>query len=143
MLCLYTVAFYVALSQILLLSWIIFGFIVSKYVLPFPFFDSMNIIIMGALELLVLSSTGHMRHKEESKLVSDLLAILHPWRSEYGIIAKLRKSRGKFIIGDSLQEKSVTCYCILLEKITPGYDLGTRSLSTFTDIESDDEAPDV
>eukprot|EP00956_Cyclotella_meneghiniana_P038886 scaffold161696_cov70-Cyclotella_meneghiniana.AAC.2 len=91
----------------------------------------------------VLTGTGHMRHREESKLVSDLLAILHPWRSEYGIVAKLRKSRGKFIIGDNSQEKSVSCYCILLEKITPGYDLGTLSLSSFTDIESDDETPDV
>ena len=115
----------------------------SKYFLPFPFFNSINIIVMGSLELLVLTGTGHMRHREESKLVSDLLAILHPWRSEYGIVAKLRKSRGKFIIGDNSQEKSVSCYCILLEKITPGYDLGTLSLSSFTDIESDDETPDV
>eukprot|EP00956_Cyclotella_meneghiniana_P028427 scaffold65997_cov22-Cyclotella_meneghiniana.AAC.1 len=82
------------------------AFRVSKYFLPFPFFNSINIIVMGSLELLVLTGTGHMRHREESKLVSDLLAILHPWRSEYGIVAKLRKSRGKFIIGDNSQEKS-------------------------------------
>ncbi|KAL3804559.1 hypothetical protein ACHAWO_005454 [Cyclotella atomus] len=137
------VTFYVALSQACLLAWIIIGFLVSKYILSFPFFSPVALCVLGTFELLVLSGTGRMLHREESKLISDLLALLHPWTEEYGIVAKMRKSRGKFRVGDNGKEKSITCYCIVLEKITPGLDIGTVSLSSFTDIESDDENVDV
>jgi hypothetical protein len=137
------VTFYVALSQACLLAWIVIGFLVSKYVLSYPFFSPVALCVLGTFELLVLSGTGQLLHRQESKLISDLLALLHPWRDEYGIVAKMRKSRGKFTIGDSGKEKSITCYCIVLEKITPGLDIGTVSLTSFTDIESDDENVDV
>jgi hypothetical protein len=119
------------------------GFFVSKYAVSFPFFDPVALCVMGAFELVVLSGMGQMLHREESRLASDLLALLYPWRDEYGIIAKMRKSRGKFRTDDDGNEKSITCYCIVLEKITPALDLGTVSLSSFTDIESDDENMDI
>lgn len=110
----------------------------SKYVVSFPFFHPITLCVMGTFEMLVLAGTGRMLHREESRLVSDLLALLHPWRDEYGVVAKMRKSRGKFSRRDGEKEKSTMCYCIVLEKITPGHDLGTLSLSSITDIESDD-----
>ena len=132
-----------ALSQALLLAWIVIGFLVSKYVIYFPFFSPVSLAVLGSFELLVLSGAGRLQNREESRLISDVLALLHPMRDDYGIIAKMRKSRGKFVVDESGHEKSITCYCIVLEKITPGLDIGTISLSSFTDIESDEENLDI
>lgn len=131
---------------------IVLGFFVSKYAsTKFPFFNPITLCVLGTFEVVVLFSSGNALYREESKLVAELLELLRPWRDDYGIVAKVRKTRGRSRTnntgrsGRSNNDKdnSSLYYCIVLEKITPGIDVDTVSLSSLTDIESvaDDKNP--
>jgi hypothetical protein len=129
-----------AFFQACLLAFVVLAFFLSRYTSRFPFFNPVTLCIIGVFEVIVLSGSGHVLRREESKLVADLLALLYPWRDEYGVVAKVRKSRGRCgTHSNTVNDKSVVYYCILLEKILLGTDVDTVSVSSHTDLESDAE----
>ena len=71
----------------------------------------------------------------------ELLELFVNWRQEYGIIAKIRKTRGHVIEDENREDKKAsTCYCLVLEKMGPDDEIDTVSMSTFTDMESEIES---
>ena len=130
-----------ALFQSCMFTAIVLGFFLSKYMNGKTFFNPITLIVLTTLEFLVLSQSSRLLKREENTLVKDLLELLHPWRDEYGIIAKMRKTRGQFQLGNREgKQKSSLYYCLLLEKIGPDTDMDTVSLSNITEIESDAES---
>merc|ERR1719253_2136338 len=102
------------------------------------FFNPITLSILVFLELCVLIQSARYFQREESKLKNDLLGVLHPWQQQYGIVAKMRKTRGRF--GDDGDgKKSSMHYCLVLDKMDPEHD-DTASVSTFTEMVSDVES---
>mmetsp|Transcript_11375 Transcript_11375/g.20536 ORF Transcript_11375/g.20536 Transcript_11375/m.20536 type:complete len:223 (-) Transcript_11375:248-916(-) len=120
---------------------LIFGFVSSLYTDVTIFLNPVTLGILGTLVLVVNYRSGRFFQQEENTLNKKLLEILHPWRQEYSIVAKLRKTRGQ--IGGSVDGRdsegkiSSVYYCLVLEKRGPEDDIDTISLSTFTDMESE------
>lgn len=125
----------VAMFQACLFLVIMLGFLFSKY-MNRSFFNPITILVLGTLELGVLAQSARFLKREETRLIMELLKLLHPWRQEYGIIAKVRKTKGQITEG----KKSSTHYCLVLEKMGPDRDIDTASVSTFTQMESDIES---
>lgn len=113
------------------------GFFLSKY-MQTPLFSPIALVVLGSLEFAVLLQSGRFLIREEKKLVNELIQLLHPWRQEYGIIAKMRKTKGKLIGAENREGRnSSTHYCLVLDKSRPDHDADTVSLSNFTEMESD------
>lgn len=130
----------VALFQACLFLVVMIGFILSRTI-AVAFFNPISLGILGTLELVFLSQFGRFFQREEIRLKDGLLQLTHPWRQQYGIIANVRKSRGR--IGEDgvgKQSSSPIYYCLLLERSESGRSVDTISLSTHTDIESDIES---
>ena len=122
---------------------VLLGFFLSKYLYMKgrTFFNPITLTVLSTLEILVLSVSSRLLKREEITLIKDLLELLHPWREEYGIVAKMRKTRGQFQEGSREgKQKSSLYYCLLLEKIGPDTDIDTVSLSEMTEMESDVES---
>lgn len=126
---------------------IVIGFFLSRYLVSngrLTFFNPITLVVLGSLELGVLSQCGRFFQREESTLKKDLLDLFHPWRQEYGVIAKVRKTRGQIadIAREGEKKRSSNYYCLVLEKRGPDDDIDTVGLSTseITDIESDVES---
>jgi len=122
----------VALFQFWWLSTIIIGFFISKYLVNF-FFHPITLAVFAALEFCVLYWSGRLHRREEMILSQNLLALFHPWRQEYGIIAKMRKVTGLIAVESGVGKVAATYYCLVLEKATPANDIDTLSLSGRTD----------
>ena len=129
----------VALFQTCLILAVLLGYFFSQYkhdVGDGAFLNPVTLAVIGALELGVLFLSARYFQREELDLKRDLLELIHPWRGRYGVMARLRKTRGN--IGEG--KRSSTYYCLVLERMGPDDDLDTASLSTFADIESDEES---
>lgn len=128
----------VAIFQAFLFVVIMLGFFVSKLFMQRPFFNPITLGVLGTLEFGVLLQSARSFQMEEHTLTKDLLEIFHPWR-DYGVFAKVRKTRGQCRDGEG--KKSSIFYCLVLEKRGPeDGDIDTASLSSFTEIESDIES---
>lgn len=132
----------VGLFQACLFLAIILGFLVSRFsdMGSKSFFNPITLCVLGLLQFGVLSQSGRFFQREESTLTKSLLEIMHPWKQEYRIIAKMRKTRGKIGGEDSNEKRSHVYYCLVLEKMRPDDEIDTVSLSSFTDMESDVES---
>ena len=124
-----------AMFQACLFFVVVLGFFASKYA-GFRFFNPITLGVLGVTEFVVLSQSAKLIRREEEKLVKEMLEVVHPWRQQYDIIAKMRKSRGK--AGEELTY--IPYYCLVLE-IDTDHDTDTVDLSTssMTDMESDIE----
>mmetsp|Transcript_4250 Transcript_4250/g.9480 ORF Transcript_4250/g.9480 Transcript_4250/m.9480 type:complete len:209 (-) Transcript_4250:391-1017(-) len=128
--------------QVCLLVICMLGFYITRYFISLSFMKSPIFLgVLGIAELGVLLWSGRFMQREEAKLVNDIRQMFRPWKEEYGIFAKVRKSRGTCMIGE--RSRSSTFYCVVLEKIGPNvdYHYDTESLTTtHTDDESDVDA---
>ena len=134
------VSFFVTISQVMIIIGVLsmLGLYVSRYVSTSFMRNPFLIGFFGFAEISLLVWSGRFVQQEENRLVKDLRELLYPWKDEYGIVSKVRKSRGTLSIGD--KKKSSTYFCLILEKIGPNADYDTESLtSAFTDDESDVE----
>jgi hypothetical protein len=135
---------YVALIQIIIVLLGILGFAMESHLsINMELLGPLIIGVAGLAEVVLLSGSGRLYQKEEAVLKANLMEVFYSWRNDYGIVAKMRKSRGHIN-----NAKSSTYYCVMLEKICEGVDVDTASLSSFqstTDIESefDDAKVDV
>eukprot|EP00581_Thalassiosira_minuscula_P007479 CAMPEP_0183710540 /NCGR_PEP_ID=MMETSP0737-20130205/6250_1 /TAXON_ID=385413 /ORGANISM="Thalassiosira miniscula, Strain CCMP1093" /LENGTH=220 /DNA_ID=CAMNT_0025938833 /DNA_START=47 /DNA_END=709 /DNA_ORIENTATION=+ len=129
----------VAMFQACLFAVILLGFFLTRYMRNGkPFFNPITLGVLGTLEFGVLSQSGRILQREEIALTKELLELFRPWREQYGIMAKMRKTRGHNIEVENKEDQKSTCYCLVLEKMGPDDDLDTVSLSSsFTDIESE------
>ena len=132
------VHFATALFQACLFIVVLIGFFLTKFQV-INFFNPITLGVLGVLQIGILSQSARINKREESELCRQLHEVVHPWRDAYGIIAKIRKTRGQ--IGEDREGKSSsTYYCLVLEKIGPEHDLDTASISEFTEMESDVES---
>ncbi len=136
-----SVTCFVTTFQVCLLAICVLGFYITRYFISLSFMKSPIFLgVLGVAELGVLLWSGRLMQREEAKLVNDLRQMFRPWKEDYGIFAKVRKSRGSCMIGE--RSRSSTFYCVVLEKIGPNadYQYDTESLTTtHTDNESDVE----
>lgn len=99
-------------------------------------FSPITLSVLISIELVVILYSAFFFQREEKRLVSELLELLQPWKESYGIVAKVRKARGK------LEEngESTTFYCLVLEKrgFATNNSADTASLS-WTQTNSEDE----
>lgn len=114
---------------------IFLGLILSLYIDSYSFFNPIIFGILGTLELGVLSQSGRVFQREEKQLKKELLDLFRPWRQQYSVVAKIRKTKGQ--IAEDKDKTSSTFYCLVLEKMRPDDDADTVSISTFTDVESE------
>lgn len=114
----------------------VLGFFVDKSILGYNFFSPITLSVLISIELVVILYSAFFFQREEKRLVSELLELLQPWKESYGIVAKVRKARGK------LEEngESTTFYCLVLEKrgFATNNSADTASLS-WTQTNSEDE----
>lgn len=126
----------VAIFQACICVVIVLGFFCAKT----TFFNPITIVVLGTLEFGVLLRSGRFYQREETVLIKDMLEVLHPWRQEYGIIAKMRKTRTQRRDNDGEAKTIALYYCLVLDKMGPDDDEGTVTMSTFTDEDSDVES---
>lgn len=107
----------IAMFQVYVLLAIILLFFLSR----FGDFNLMNPAALATLcciEFGILIVSGRLLNKEERGLKADLLALLHPWRAEYGITSKMIRTAGQIKINasESAGEDRTTsnCYCLVL-----------------------------
>lgn len=125
-----------ALFQACLFLVIMLGFFLSRYLNGISFFNPITLVVLGTMEFAVLSVSGRFFQREELKLKKELLDLVHPWRQEYGIIAKMRKFRGQIREEQVGKRSNTLYYCLVLEKRGPTDDIDTVSPSSLTDTES-------
>lgn len=126
----------VVIFQACLLMGLLLWLLLSRCVgCGWSFFNPITLGIFGALEVGVLSQSGRYFQREEKKLKTELLELCLSWRREYGIIAKVRKTRGQVLVDG--EKKVSTYYCLVLEKMGPNDDADTVSVSTFADVGSE------
>lgn len=124
----------VAIFQGCLFLVIFLGFILSRYMNGRTFLNPITLGVLGTLQFGVLSQSGRFFQQEENTLKKELLELFVNWRQEYGIIAKMRKTKIE------KNKKSSTCYCLVLEKMGPADEIDTVNMSAFTDMESEIES---
>ena len=127
------------LFQACILLGLLLWLTLSRYVAGWSFANPITLGALGALECGVLAQSSWRFQAEERRLRADLLALCRSWRRDYGVFAKVRKTRGDIAaIGDGKQAS--TYYCLVLERVGPRGDADTVSVSTFADSDSEVDA---